>query len=684
MKNILTIALTLFVTNAWAQLDRSKLPVPSAAKEIKIGNYEKFELKNGLQVILVENHKLPTLGWTLSFNTGPITEGDIAGYSSMFGPVMRAGTSSKSKEVLDEEIDFMGASINVGASAISGFSLSKYKEDVLGILTDILYNPAFPMEELDRQKKQNIAALAQSKDDPSSISRTVSGVLNYGINHTYGEIISEETIEKVSMDDLKNHYANFFKPNTAYLVIVGDIKKKEAQKLARKYFEKWEKGEVQKESFVSPSQPTKSVVAIIDRPSSVQSVINITYPVDNKPGSEDATKISVMNQILGGAGLATRLNANLREDKGYTYGANSSLGSSRYSGTFNAGASVRNEVTDSSMVQFIYELELIRNEPVAQEELDLAKNYLRGSFARSLESRNTVASFALNTQLNNLPEDYYSNYLKRLDAITVEDIQATAQKYIRPDKANIVVVGKAAEIAEKMKQFGEVKFYNEVGSPVADPTKEVVSDISLYDIINKYIEAIGGRATIDAVKTFEYSGKATLSMGGQSLEIARTVYQKSPDKYLDKMTVPMMGETKQYYNGGNGRVESGGQKIPLSDADLAPLKYMGVLFGERFYNDLDYKVTYKGIKKVDGKDAHSLTVEISGLTITEMYDVETGLKVQFDLGPGGAFMLSDYKAVDGVSFPHKLIMKSAQLPMPLEFIINEVKVNKEIDDSIFN
>lgn len=684
MKKFLTIILALFVTNAWAQLDRSKLPAPSAAKEIKIGDYEKFELKNGLQVILVENHKLPTIGWTLSFNTGPITEGEISGYSSMFGPVMRAGTTSRTKQVLDEEIDFMGASINVGASSISGFSLSKYKEDVLDILTDLLYNPAFPQEELERQKKQNIAALAQSKDSPDAISAVVSGVLNYGKDHTYGEIITEGSIEKITMDDLKNHYTNYFKPNIAYLVIVGDIKKKDAQKMAKTYFEKWERGAVNKETFVSPSQVIETTVAVVDRPSSVQSVINITYPMDNKPGSADATKISVLNQILGGSGLATRLNSNLREDKAYTYGANSSMGSSRYSGTFRAGASVRNDVTDSAMVQFVYELEQLRKEPVDKEELDLAKNYLRGSFARSLESRNTVASFALNTQLNNLPEDYYAGYLKRLDAITAADIQQTAQKYIHPDKANIVIVGKASEIAEKMKVFGEVKFYDEEGNPVEDPTKEVVSDVSPKDIFDKYIEAIGGRATIDALKTLEYSSKATLSMGAQSLDIERTVYQKGPDKFLDKTVAAMMGETKQIYNAGVGRVESGGQKMDLGAADMAPLKYLGVLYGERFYEDLGYKVTYKGIKQVDGKDAHSLTVEFDGLTVTEMYDVETGLKVQFDLGAAGLYNLSEYKVVDGVNIAHKLVVKTAAIPVALEFIINEVKVNQEIDDSMFN
>ncbi len=682
MKKLFTIMLAFLAVGLNAQIDRSKLPEPAPEKEIKIGDYDQFTLKNGLTVIVVENDKLPRLSWNLSFDVGVITEGDKAGYAGIFGQVMSAGTTSRTKEVLNEEIDFMGANISAGASSMFATSLSKYKKEVLDIMTDMLYNPSFPEDEFERAIEQTLTGLKQSKDDPNSIAANVRGVVNFGKDSPLGELTTEETVKNITLDDLKAHYAKFFKPNIAYLVIVGDITKKEAQKLTKEYFGKWESGDVQKEDFVAPAPIEKTSIAFVDRPSSVQSVINITYPVDNKPGNEDITKLSLMNQILGGGGSA-RLFMNLREDKGYTYGAYSSLGSSRYAATFNASSSVRNEVTDSSLVQFMYELERLRNEPVDQEELDLAKSSLKGSFARSLESASTIASFARSSLINNLPDDYYANYLKRVEAVTIADIQEVAQKYIRPENAHIVIVGKAEEVAEKLKPFGEITYYDAEGNVVDDPTKVVLGDVSADEILAKYVSAIGGKEALDAVKTLQYSSKATLSMGGQSIELTRNVFQKAPDKFLDQTVVPMMGETKQIYNAGSAKIIAGGQEIPAQGPMAAPLKYLGVLFAERFYEDLGYGVEYKGINQVDGKDAHRIDLTIDGTTFMEYYDVESGLKVKADLGQAGVYTFTDYTEVDGVMLPFKLIVKSQQIPAPLEFVISEAKINTEIDDSMF-
>lgn len=684
MKKLLTIILALFSVGAAAQIDRSRLPDPAPAKEIKIGDFDQFTLKNGLRVIVVENDKLPTLSWTLSFITGPITEGDKAGYTGMVGQVLRGGTTTKTKEVLDEEIDFMGANISIGSSSMSAFSLSKYKEDVLKLMTDFLYNPAFPEAELEKAITQSKTALLQGKDNPNQISAVVGSVLNYGKDHVFGELTTEETLDNITMQDIKDHYNTYFKPNIAYLVVVGDIKKNEARKLAKKYFADWKQGEVTRESFVTPSNPEESVVAIIDRPSSVQSVINITYTIDNKPGSADNEKISLLNQILGGAGLSTRLNSNLREDKGYTYGANSNIGSSRYRATVGIGASVRNEVTDSAMVQFMHELNRLREELVTDEELDLAKNTMRGSFARSLESRGTVAQFALSAELNNLPEDYYANYLKRVDAITAEDIRATAKKYIRPDNANIVIVGKAEDIAEKLKPFGKVKFFDSEGNEVDDPTKVEVADISPKTIFDQYIQAIGGKATVDKVKTLKESSVGTLSLGGQEISLKRVVYRAAPDKYADVQTIPMQGDLVQIYNEGEAFLKGGGQKQALPEPSLSLLKYLGVMFGERYYAEMGLETVYKGTQKINNKDAHRVEIKMGALSVFAYYDVASGLKVRMELGPAGVVDLSDYREVNGVMIPYNFTQSGGQLPAPVSYISSEVVVNGEVDESVFN
>ena len=174
----------------------------------------------------------------------------------------------------------------------------------------------------------------------------------------------------------------------------------------------------------------------------------------------------------------------------------------------------------------MYELERLRNEPVEQEELDLAKSSLKGSFARSLERPSTIASFARSTMINNLSDDYYATYLQRIEAVTIADIQEVAQKYIKPENANIIIVGKAEEVAPTLISFGEITYYDAEGNVVADPTKVVLGDVSVDEILAKYVEAIGGKETLDAVETLQYSSKATLSMGGQSIELTRNIFQK--------------------------------------------------------------------------------------------------------------------------------------------------------------
>lgn len=678
MKKIFTLALAVIAYGATAQIDRTKLPEPAPAKELKIGDYEKFTLKNGLTVIVAENHKLPTIGWTLTMQTGPITERDKAGYAGIFGQVMSAGTTSKTKDELNEAIDFMGASVNAGANSMSAFSLSKYKNEVLDIMSDILYNPSFPQDEFDRAIEQTLTGLTQTKDDPNAIAGRIAGIVNYGKDHTYGEFASEETVKNITIDDLKNHYKKFFKPNVAYLIVVGDITKKEAQKMAKSYFGKWEKGDVVKEEFPAAKTVDKTVISLVDRPSSVQSVISISYPVDNKPGNADATAVSVMNNILGGGGSA-RLFMNLREDKGYTYGAYSNVGSSRYSATFGASASVRNEVTDSSLVQFMYELKRMRDEPVTQEELDGAKNALRGSFGRSLESRVTAAQFALNTEINNLPDDYYATYLKRLDAITVADVQRVARKYVRPDQANIVIVGKADDIAEKLKPFAEIQYFDVEGNEV-DPeaAKAAVASVDAQSVIDRYLAAVGGTDKIKAVKDV----KMVITTSVQGATLTMTSLKKG--NVMLKESVAFSGNVMQesILNNGQAKVSAQGQSQDVpAGPQLDTMKEAAIMFAEMYYKEAGYTIAIRGIEEVNGKEAYAMTVKSkSGSSSVQFFDLETGLLVKDESAQGGQEII-EYQEIGGLKYPKKI-----KLTLPGLGVVEAdvtVEVNTGIADSEF-
>jgi zinc protease len=470
MRHIFSIILlSLFTTGLLAQLDRSTPPEAGPAPQINIGEYQKFTLKNGLQVFVVEDHKLPMVAYSLTLDIDPIYEGDAAGYVSLAGDLMRSGTTNRKKAEIDESIDFIGATLNTSAQGIYGRSLKKHNETLLELMADVLMNPTFPQEELEKSLKQMETAIQAEKNEPSAIANNIASVLRYGQEDPYGEVVSEENLANITTDLLKNYHQTYFRPNTAYLVIVGDINVKEAKQQAKKYFGQWEKADVPEHQYTNWPAYEETKVAIANRDGSNQSTIMVTHTVPLTPGHPNAIKASVMNQILGGGSFNTRLFQNLREDKAYTYGAYSRLSTDKRIGYFSASSQVRTSVTDSALHEILYEIQRMQTEPVPAADLQLIKNMMTGSFSRSLEDPQTIANFALNIERYNLPADYYRTYLEKVAAVTTEDIMAMANEYLNPEQAIILAVGEADKIEDVMRDFsptGEVTRYDYYGHEV--------------------------------------------------------------------------------------------------------------------------------------------------------------------------------------------------------------------------
>ncbi len=680
---MLALALT---SHAYAQLDRSKLPEATPAKSIQIGDYESFTLKNGLQVFVVENHKLPRVTLSLVFNHKPVVEKDQTGYVDMVGTMLRRGTATRTKEQIDEEIDFIGGSLGASATSVFASSLTKHQDKLLDLMTDILLNPVFPEEELAKIKTQTISGLAANKEDANSISSNVTTALVYGKNHPYGELTTEETVENITVESIKNYYGTYFKPNIAYLAIVGDINVKSAKKLVKKYFSKWEKGDMPNPSFEMPKAPEKTFVALVDKPSAVQSVIDITYPVQLKPGTPDVIKARVLNQILGG-GSSARLFTNLREDKGFTYGAYSSLSSDKLVGSFSASASVRNEVTDSAFNEFILELNTIKTEDVTEEEINLAKSSIAGSFARSLERPQTVARFAIDAARYNLPEGYYANYLKNVQAVTIADVKATAQKYIHPDKAYFTVVGKAADIKESLAAFGEVKYFDNYGNEYTpSDSPQLPADLTAEKVIADYIKAIGGKEAILAIKSVKIVSEAEIQ--GQKLSI--TTYNVSPNKSLTSVVMGgMMEVQKQVFDGTNYVEYLQGNKAPADENKAKDAMIEASLIPELNYVQNGVKLSLLTIEKVGEEYAYAVDVTYpSGKKTIHYFDTKSGFKVRvtnFVPTPQGKMAQNigyqNYSEENGVQIPHLVIIPMGA--MKLEANVTSVEINGTIDEAIF-
>lgn len=654
-------------------LDRSIPPSAGPAPEIRIGDYDKFVLSNGVEVIVVKNDKLPRVSFSLQIDADPMLEGDKAGVIDLTGQLMRRGTKKRSKAELDEEIDFIGASLSTSGSGVFASSLSKHQDKLLDIMSDVLLNPAFEKEELDKLKKQAMSGLASQKDDPNAIAGNVSSVLKYGKNHPYGEIENEATVEKVSVDDCKSYYKTYFRPNTTRLVIVGDVDKATLKGQLEKYFGEWEKGKVPNHKYAVPTAPKAAEVAFVDKAGAVQSVIQVTYPVDYKPGSEDAIKARVMATILGGGGFSGRLMQNLREDKAYTYGAYASLSSNELVGSFTASASVRNEVTDSAVTEFLYEMNRMTTEKVDQDDLNLILNQLSGSFSRALERPETVANFAQNIEKYNLPKDYYKNYLKNLRAVTVDDIQVMAKKYLTPNNAYILVVGNKDEVAPKLKKFstnGKVTFYDTEGNVIENNDAAVPSDVTGESIIANYIKAVGGADKLKSVETVKM--ELGLNAGGQALE---GVTELTTGKTY-KLTVLAGGSPVMTQEISEGALLMNGQAVPgLDDAMKEGLAQQTYLVPEVSFGE-GTKLEVKGMEKIDGKDTYKVLVTSPKGSKTTMYfDKKTNLKVReisTTMGQTSTTDFSDYKEVNGIMIPHGMKQSG---PQGLTMTVKSVKIN---------
>ncbi len=686
MKNLVLIMFSLLLTTVGvAQIDRTKAPAPGPAPKIQLGDYETFTLANGLQVFLVENHKTPKVSWQLYVNRGVVSEGDFAGMQSLMGSALMTGTTTRTKTQIDEQVDFIGA--HVSTSSYGGFasSLTKHKETTLSLLSDVILHPTFSEEELAKMKKQTLSGLMANASDPAAMSKNVSAVVTFGQSHPYGEVETGGSVEGITAEMCKSFYNTYFKPNVSYLIIVGDISKKEALPLVEKTFGSWTKGDVPTHKFEMPIAPSATQVDFVNKPGAVQSTISIVYPINLQPGSEDAIAASVMNSILGSAGFMARLIQNIREDKAYTYGAYSGLSKDELVGDFYAGAEVRNEVTDSAVTEFLFEMTRLTNELVDAEELQNVKNYMNGGFARSLESSQTVARFALNTARYNLPADYYATYLEKLQAVTSEDVLRMAKKYLRPNNAHIVIVGNKEEVASSLKKFtnaGKVNYYDAYGNPVSD-AEPIPAGVTSTTVLEVYLTVMGGTEALKVITTKD----ATMSSSMQGMPLAIRMVNKGSDKLLMTVKSGEMNLQTIKINGFTGKSSGMMGEKELTEEEIASYLMDAVIFDELTYTEANTKLIQ--IEEVNGSKAYKMEItDKEGNLSYNYYDVKTGLKVSSikttdsPKGPStSTSTYSEYKSQDGIMYPSMIIENNAGQIMELK--VEEIKFGGKISDSLF-
>ncbi len=660
-------------------VDRTKSPAPGKAPLIQVASPVKFTLANGLKVFVVKNTKLPKVTATLALDVDGFKEGDKAGLADMSGQLLQRGTTTKSKAELDEAVEFLGGSLSTSSQYASVSSLKSNFPKLMELMAEVILRPALSSDELEKVRKQTISGIESNKDEPDAISNNVMKKLVYGANHAFGEITTVKTVNAIKVDDVKNFIKTYWIPNNAYLIFVGDIDPANAKLLAEKNFGTWAKGTFTQPVYEKPATPATTYVAIVDRPASVQSVVAIATTVNLTKGSPSDIPSNVMNNILGG-GFSGRLFANLREKHAFTYGAYSSISPSKQIGMFSAEASVRNEKTDSSIQEILNELNIIRNTKVGDTELSRMKNYLAGGFARSLESPNTIANFALSIAVNNLPEDYYQKYLTNLAAVDAQKVQDAATTLLNPAKMHIVIVGNAKQIAKGLEKYGPVKYFDIEGNEVAAPT-EVKADASLTPtvLMEKAIAAIGTKEALDNVKDVQLKGTANLM--GQSLEMKQTIVM--PGNSVTTMSMGGMAMMRQAVVNGKYSVSQQGQEAPMTDDLKEGLDESTFLAPEQLYLAKGYGLKIVGAEKVDGKEAIDVEVTTPSKKVSHrFYDAKTFLLVKTSKSeevPGQGTMTQQqfytgYQTVNGVQISSEQLIDMGQMKINVKY--TDIKMNQ--------
>ncbi len=683
MKKILSLLVMIFMATQMLvaqNIDPTKRPEPLKGKDFKFPDYTTKTLSNGVKVFIIEDHEQPTISFSLLIPGGSSVQGAKAGLADFMTTLLTKGTTTKTALEIAQKMDGIGASVGAGASVdyfnVSGGGLTKYTDDILEMMADVLTNPTFPQEEFDKLLPQAIQGLESEKANSGSIAAALTRKALYGEHHPYSIKETKETLESIKIRDIKELYRTWMKPNNATMAVIGDVKADEIVAKLEHAFKGWEKGFVP-EILVPKAKPMPRGVYFVNRPGSVQSSVIVSTPaIPYADKDYDAADFAA--RIIG-TGFGGRLFRTLRETHSYTYTPFGYMTGSKYVNRFACGADVRSSVTDSAIVVINEQLKDLCTNPPGEEELKRIKNFRVGTFLMAFESAGTMASLVQRADFMGISMDRYENYTNFITNLAPEKIRDVAAKYLNPKDEYIIVVGDP-EVKETLKKFGKIYEYDLDLNPIK--TEEVT--IKPEELIAKYTEAIGGKDKLDAVNTLKMTGKGTVSMQGQSAKISMEEYKKKDNKFFSNNNLGPLGISKQLTDGKDGWVaerSTGGKYVKGTPEDVKKIMQDGA-----FFEILELSKNNKSLE-LKGKQDQLIILEATNDKNEKKYyyfNSETFLleKQEYSIPQAGMIQIeySEYKEFGGVKLPTHFVQKMG----PLTFDYNtEYEVNIEIEDSMF-
>ncbi|HZU31564.1 MAG TPA: pitrilysin family protein [Candidatus Angelobacter sp.] len=448
----------------------NKAPVNNEILKVKLPHPVEASLPNGLSILILEQHHLPAVYYSLWIKSGALSDPkDMPGLASFTADQLREGTTKRNSSQIATELDEMGATFNADANfgsnvtMIAASGLSQSADKLMEIVSDIVLNPSFPADELLKYQRQEGARLYQMRSNPGFLARERFARAAYGDFPAAIQSPTLDSLKKANAEALKAFHDKYYAPNNAILAIAGDVTVAQAKELAQKYFGAWKTHAIEAPTLGAVTAPAAAHIFLVDRPGSVQSNI-LAGALSLKRSDPEYIPLVVTNRILGG-GSAARLFSNLREEKGYTYGAYSRVTSDIYPGLMVANTEVRNAVTDGSLHELMYEFKRLRDEKVPQGELEEAKRSIVSSFALSLENPVVILNNWMTVKYFGLGNDYWDHYSDEIAKVDADTVQRIAKKYVDLDHLQIVVVGDAKQVHDAVAKYGTVEVFDADGKP---------------------------------------------------------------------------------------------------------------------------------------------------------------------------------------------------------------------------
>jgi len=449
----------------------NRAPVSKEVLRVKLPRPRATKLENGLSVLVLEQHKLPTVAFTLWVKTGALADPkELPGLAKATAEMLREGTTHRSSAQLAADVDGLGATLGASAafgadtSVISASGLSESTERLLELMSDVVLNPTFPADEFDKYQRRQVAQVEQMRSRPAFLAQERLQKVLYGDFAAAVVSATPDSLKAMTPAELKDFHDRYYVPGNALLGVVGDVEFDQVVALIQKAFAGWQSRPVAQPDLGRISPPTPTKIILVDRPDSVQTNI-LAGDLAVRRADPDFIPLTVMNRVVGG-GASARLFLNLREKHGYTYGAYSSFSSDIYPGAWRANTEVRNAVTDGSMHELMEELKRIRTEPVPAAELDEARRALVASFALSLEQPAALLNFWMTADYFRLPQDYWDRYPEQVAKVSPALVQQMARKYVDLDHLQVVCVGDGKLIKDVLKKYGPVEVYDANGKRV--------------------------------------------------------------------------------------------------------------------------------------------------------------------------------------------------------------------------